>query len=465
MKIDPTKLHLMQVDEAIEKFTVGEDYVLDRALVEADCFGSAGHAAGLRKIGFLSDADHASLAEGLREIVGLARRGEFEVKREQEDCHTAIETHLTATRGEVGKRIHAGRSRNDQVVCAIRLYSKWEMLELARELADLALAALEFAGKHEGVPMVGRTHMQRAMPSSVGLWMGALAEAVADDIDLLWAAYVLNDQCPLGSAASYGVPMPLEREFVSERLGFARLQNNSIYVANSRGKVEAAVLGACSQAMLDLSRYAQDLMLFSMPEFGYFSIPVEMCTGSSIMPQKRNPCAMELVRARTSTVLAEAERIRMIVKGLPTGYNRDGQETKEPFMKGLAATRASVCIMAETIRRLEVNEAKLLAAFHPEVFATDVALELVGGGMPFRDAYREVKENLDTLGDADPREAIRKKTHAGTTGNLRLDVARSAVDRHGDRVQSEVTKARAAFEGLMGLEGPACLPRPGAGSA
>jgi argininosuccinate lyase len=305
--------------------------------------------------------------------------------------------------------------------------------------------------------MVGRTHMQRAMPSSVGLWMGALAEALADDLDVLWAAYDLNDQCPLGSAASYGVPLPLEREFVSESLGFARLQVNSVYVANSRGKVEAAVLGACSQAMLDLSRYAQDLMLFSMPEFGYFSIPLEMCTGSSIMPQKRNPCAMELVRARTSTVLAEAERIRMIVKGLPTGYNRDGQETKEPFMKGLAVTRASVGIMARTVRRLEVNEEKLLAAFHPEVFATDVALDLVAQGKPFRDAYREVKEGLDELGGTDPREAIAKKTHAGTTGNPGLDAARSAVGRHEERTRAEVAKARAAFEGLMGLEGPASL--------
>jgi len=256
---------MMEVDEAIEKFTVGEDYILDRALVEADCFGSAGHAAGLKKIGFLCEEDHASLIEGLREIVELSRKGEFEVRREQEDCHTAIETHLTAARGDVGKRIHAGRSRNDQVVCAMRLWSKWEMLLLARELGDLALAALEFAEKHKDVPMVGRTHMQRAMPSSVGLWMGALAEALADDMDLLWAAYALNDQCPLGSAASYGVPIPLEREFVSEKLGFGRLQTNSIYVANSRGKVEAAILGACSQAMLDLSRYAQDLMLFSMP--------------------------------------------------------------------------------------------------------------------------------------------------------------------------------------------------------
>jgi argininosuccinate lyase len=456
---------MMQVDEAIERFTVGEDYVLDRALVEADCFGSAGHAAGLLKIGFLSGADLASLIEGLREIVELARKGDFEIRREQEDCHTAIETHLTATRGEVGKRIHAGRSRNDQVVCAMRLWSKWEMLLLARELVDLTEAAVEFAEKHRDVPMVGRTHMQRAMPSSVGLWMGALAEAVADDIDLLWAAYALNDQCPLGSAASYGVPLPLEREFVSEKLGFARLQSNSIYVANSRGKVEAAVLGACSQAMLDLSRYAQDLMLFSMPEFGYFSIPVEMCTGSSIMPQKRNPCAMELVRARTSTVLAEAQRIRMVVKGLPTGYNRDGQETKEPFMKGVAITRASVGIMAETIRRLEVNEEKLLAAFHPEVFATDVALELVAGGKPFRDAYREVKEKLTALGDVDPREAIGKKTHAGTTGNLGLDVARSAVEGHGGRIAAEAAKARAAFEGLMGIEGPSALQERNAADA
>ena len=383
MKIDPSKLHMMKVDEAVESYTVGVDYLLDRRLVEADCFGSCAHAAGLAKIGVLSAGDGESLREGLREIVELSRGGEFGIKREQEDCHTAIEAHLTATLGEVGKRIHAGRSRNDQVVTALRLFGKWEMLRLARSVEKLARVALVFARKHRDVPMVGRTHMQRAMPSSVGLWMGALAEMLADDLAQLWAVYELNDQCPLGSAASYGVPLALDREYVSGLLGFSRVQNNVIYVANSRGKVEGAVLGACTQVMVDLSRYAQDLMLFTMPEFGYFSLPEEMCTGSSIMPQKRNPCAMELVRARTASVIAEQVRLMSILKGLPTGYNRDGQETKEPFMNGLDVTLASVGIMGRTIEKLEVNEEKLLAGFKPEVFATDYALELVAGGKPF----------------------------------------------------------------------------------
>ncbi len=426
--IDPKKLHLMELDGAVEGYTVGVDHVLDLKLVEADCFGSAAHAAGLGKIGMLTDADLKSLREGLVEIVMLSRKGEFEIDRAQEDCHTAIEAHLTSTLGEAGKRIHAGRSRNDQVVLACRLFAKWEMTRLARSVITLGRAALDFARRHEMTPMVGRTHMQPAMPSTVGLWMGALAEAVADDLALMASAYELNDQCPLGSAASYGVTLPLDREYVSSLLGFAKVQNNAIYVANSRGKIEAAILGACTQIMIDLSRHAQDLMLFTMPEFGYFSLPEGSYTGSSLMPQKKNPCAMELVRARTSTVIAEHSRILMIVKGLPTGYNRDGQETKEPFMNGMAVTRASVNIMAATVAKLEVHEDRLLAGFHPGVFATDRALDLVAGGKPFRDAYREVKESLDELSDVDPREAVKKKTHAGTTGNARLDVAAGALD-------------------------------------
>ena len=457
MKIDPSKLHMMKVDEAVESYTVGVDYLLDRRLVEADCFGSCAHAAGLAKIGVLSAGDGESLREGLREIVELSRGGEFGIKREQEDCHTAIEAHLTATLGEVGKRIHAGRSRNDQVVTALRLFGKWEMLRLARSVEKLARVALVFARKHRDVPMVGRTHMQRAMPSSVGLWMGALAEMLADDLAQLWAVYELNDQCPLGSAASYGVPLALDREYVSGLLGFSRVQNNVIYVANSRGKVEGAVLGACTQVMVDLSRYAQDLMLFTMPEFGYFSLPEEMCTGSSIMPQKRNPCAMELVRARTASVIAEQVRLMSILKGLPTGYNRDGQETKEPFMNGLDVTLASVGIMGRTIEKLEVNEEKLLAGFKPEVFATDHALELVAGGKPFRDAYRETKEKLDELSGRDPREAIAKKTHAGATANPRFEVAETMLDEHSARTEREVAKARGAFHDLMGIDGPCGL--------
>jgi len=457
MQIDKAKLHLQKVDAQVEAFTVGNDYVLDRRLIEADCFGSAGHAAGLRKIGFLKDDEYDQLLDGLREIVARSRANEFDIAREQEDVHTAIESHLTATKGDVGKRIHAGRSRNDQVVCATRIFTKWEMLRLAGAVKRLVDVALAFAEKHAGVPMVGRTHMQRAMPSSVGLWMGALAEALVDDLDLLWAAFDLNDQSPLGSAASYGVPIPLDREFVAEALGFRKVQNNVIYVANTRGKIEAAVLNACVQIMVDLSRYAQDIMLFSMPEFGYFSVPIEFCTGSSIMPQKRNPCVLELVRARTATVMAEHDRLLTIVKGLPTGYNRDGQETKEPFMKGLDVTMACVGIMAPTIDRLEVNEDKLLAGFHPEVFATDVALELVVGGTPFRDAYREVKQKLDSLGDMDPRAALAKKTHVGTTGNLRLEVPRASLDAHAARIDNETSRARAAFKTLMSVDGPAAL--------
>lgn len=457
MKLDPAKLHMMPVDKAVEAYTVGGDCVLDLKLVEADCLGSAGHAAGLAKIGILSPEELASLKAGLKEIVEFHRKGEFEIRREQEDVHTAIEAYLTQTRGEVGKKIHTARSRNDQVVCATRLYAKWELIRTASAAIRLARSAAGFAERHRETPMVGRTHMQKAMPSSVGLWMGALSEALVDDLALLWAAYHFNDQCPLGSAASYGVPVELDRSYVSRLLGFGRLQNNCLYAANSRGKIEAAVLAACVQIMLDLSRYAQDFMLFSMPEFGYFTIPQDFCTGSSLMPQKRNPCVLELVRAKAASVIAAHGQAASIVRALPTGYNRDGQETKGPFMAGLETTRASLEILDLVLGGIEVHKEKLTGAFTPEVFATDRALELVASGAPFRDAYREVKENLDKLGEVDPREAIRKKKHAGAPSNLGLELVTEALEGHSSRTSAEAEKARASFEGLLGLSGPSAL--------
>jgi argininosuccinate lyase len=284
------------------------------------------------------------------------------------------------------------------------------------------------------------------MPSSVGLWAGGWLESLLDDLRLLQTAYELNDQCPLGSAASYGVPLPIDREYTSELLGFARLQSNVLYANNSRGKIESVILGACAQIAVDLSRLAQDLINFSLPEFGYFRIPNELCTGSSIMPQKRNPCGLELIRAKASTILAYHGQILNILKGLPSGYNRDFQETKRPFLLGLKLTISCVRVMDITFQKLEVCEDRLLAAFTPEVFATDEALRLVAEGMPFRDAYRQVAQSLDQLSGADPRESIAKREHAGGPGNLRLDLADDVMKS----LRGFVEERRGAFERARG---------------
>ena len=316
----------------------------------------------------------------------------------------------------------------------------------------LPRASLDFAEKHARTPMPGRTHMQVAMPSSVGLWAGAWAEEILDDLSLSRNAFVLLDCCPLGSAASYGVPLPLDREMVADLLGFSRVQNNVLYANNSRGKLESIAAEAVEQAVLTLSRLAQDLILFSLPEFGYFTLPAELCSGSSIMPQKKNPDGLELVRGRSASISAGVLSMKTVLRALPSGYNRDLQETKGPFFRACEDGLGCVRIMDLTVEKLVVNEAALKAAFTPEIFATDRALELVSGGTPFRDAYKEVGRSLESLAGRDPVEAIGGRKSTGTTGNLRLDVPRAAITREREWLQGEERLKREKILRLAGLD-------------
>lgn len=354
----------------------------------------------------------------LAKVVEQARAGTFRIKLEDQDVHLAVERTLTSRLGDLGKKVHTARSRNDQVALDLRLYGREQLLGVLGEAAELADALLLFARRHAKVPMVGRTHMQPAMPSSVGLWASSFTEELSDGMDVLLAAYHINNKSPLGSAASYGVPLPIDRQLVSDLLGFSEPCHNVLYANNSRGRVECVILSALSQVMLTLSRLAQDLMLFTMPEFNYFVLPSEYCTGSSIMPQKKNPDVCELVRAKASRVQACATAIYDLLKGLPTGYNRDLQEAKEPFLEGMATTRASLRIMTGLVGGMDINEPALLKGFSPDVFATDRAIELVIGGMPFRDAYHHVKAHLDELTAVDPYKAVRSKVHLGAPAGL-----------------------------------------------
>ncbi|MGA2640135.1 MAG: argininosuccinate lyase [Spirochaetia bacterium] len=438
--------------DLMEAFTVGEDPALDSRLVNADCVASMAHAAMLRKIGLLSGAEQEALQVELGRIIERNERGEFSISRSEEDVHTAIENHLVAVLGDAGKRIHTGRSRNDQVLAALRLWTRGFLF--AFHGAGLALAGrlLDMAEGHATTPMPGRTHMQTAMPSSVGLWASAYAEELLDDLFLSRNAFILLDCSPLGSAASYGVPLPLDREMVADLLGFSRVQNNVLYVNNSRGKLESIALEAVEQAILTLSRMAQDLILFSLPEFGYFTLPPELCSGSSIMPQKKNPDGLELVRARSATISARLLSIKAVLRGLPSGYNRDLQETKGPYFKGCEEGLGCVRIMDLTIAKLVVNKASLRAAFTREIFATDRALELVSEGMPFRDAYREVGRSLETLAGRDPVEAIGRRKSTGAPGNLRLDVPRAAVVREAQWLEAEERRKRERISRLAGSD-------------
>ena len=288
------------------------------------------------------------------------------------------------------------------------------------------------------------------MPSSVGLWAGAYAEELLDDASLCRSAFTLLDCCPLGSAASYGVPLPLDRELVADLLGFSRVQNNVLYANNSRGKFESIALESVEQVALTLSKIAQDLILFSLPELGYFTLPQELCSGSSIMPQKKNPDGLELVRAKSAAISADVIAIKGTIRALTSGYNRDFQETKGPFFRGCEQGLGCVRIMDLTIEKLTVNVDRLRAAFTPDIFATDRALELVSEGMPFRDAYRMVGRELESLGTRDPVQAIGLKKSTGSTGNLNLDTPRSNLAEHRAWVEKEQQTKREKIARLAG---------------
>ncbi|MDC7233681.1 MAG: argininosuccinate lyase [Spirochaetales bacterium] len=439
-----------EVNELIEEFTVGIDYILDQKLIPSDCAASLAHATMLQSIDILTSEELADLKKGLLQILEEHAQGRFEIKRSDEDGHTAIENRLVELAGEAGKKIHTGRSRNDQVVTAVRVYARTKVLDIIKDCGELADAVLSLAEEHKNTPMPGRTHMQIAMPSSVGLWAAGFAEELTDSIRLLSAAWDILDQNPLGAAAGYGVPLPLNREMTTELMGFSRVQNNVVYVNNSRGKMELMILDILDQMTLTLSKMAQDLILFSLPEFGYFSLPAQLCTGSSIMPQKKNPDGLELMRAKAGTVSACGTQIRNILRSLPSGYNRDFQETKEPFLKGCDITSISLKMMTLTFRELVVNGDKLRAGFSRDIYATDVALDLVASGKSFRDAYKEVGLALDKVEDQNPDDSVMSRTYTGTSGKLCLDEARSRLEGlMNDAVKRDDTVNR-AIETLMG---------------
>src|SRR3989339_490709 len=352
-----------EINREIEKFTVGDDYLIDQNLVEADALGSIAHAKMLNKIGILSSAEFKKLKKSLLKIIKLNAKGQFKIKPEQEDVHTAVENYVAKKLGSTGEKIHTARSRNDQVLVDLRLYSKKELIEIELALLELCRTLLAFAEKNKKIPMVGRTNFQKAMPSSVGLWAGAFAESLLDDLELIEEAYELNDQCPLGSAASYGANLNIDRAFVSDLLGFAKVQNNVLYANNSRGKFESVILSALSQVMLDLGKFSTDLILFSTPEFGYFEIPLELCTGSSLMPQKKNPDVLESIRAKCSVLLSYGFQCKEIIKSLPSGYNRDFSLTKEPLIKGMEIALSSLKITNLVVKNLKVNKNNLLKGF------------------------------------------------------------------------------------------------------
>jgi argininosuccinate lyase len=416
-----------KLDQVVETFMTGDDPLLDHALISYDCLGSIAHAKMLEKVGILTSEECHQLVKELSHIIHLTKEGKFHIQMEDEDVHTAVENALISTLGDVGKKLHTARSRNDQILLDMRLYMKNQILQVAKEALDASDILCKFAESHHDVPIPGRTHFQRAMPSSLGLWAGAFAESILDDIQLLQGVYDLINQCPLGSAASYGVSLPIDRQYCADLLGFKSVQNNVLYANNSRGKFEAAVLHALVQIMNDLSKVATDIIIFSAPEFGYFTLPEKFCPGSSLMPQKRNPCPLEIIRAKSAVLQGQLFQTLEIVRALPSGYNRDFQETKRPIMQGFEITNISLKVFSQIFSELQVNKKTCLEAFTPELFATDQVLKLTAEGIPFRDAYQQVAKNPHNVCEMDPVVNILSKMHQGATGNLGIEISYSKL--------------------------------------
>ena len=415
------------IDADVLSYTVGEDPVLDLALAKWDCMGTAAHVTMLSEMKGLkrpivTRQEASKVRKELGRIVKLAASGKFKIRVDDQDVHMAVERMLTEKLGDLGKKIHTGRSRNDQVAVDVRLHMKDAILATETEVLALASELCAFGWEAGVIPLVGRTHLQPAMPSTVEMWATGHAEMIIDQIENLEAAYRLADLNPLGSAAGYGVPLPLNRKRTTELLGFSRTLHNCFGASMARGECEASLLSALAQLMAALSRLAEDVILFSMPEFAYFKLPREYCTGSSIMPQKFNPDVLELVRGKTAQVIGWQTAALSLLHAMPGGYNRDLQDAKLLYMKGLETTRTTLRILAKVVKGMKVNPGVCRAAFTPGVFATDVALKKVAEGMPWRDAYHAVRDQFAALyegkdaevANLDPDNQVALKTHEGT---------------------------------------------------
>lgn len=418
------------LNPAVIDYVISKNMEADNILLPFDVKGSMAHAKMLGKVGLLDKKDVQSIVQTLEEILDKHAKGEFVLRQENEDVHTEIENYLVSKLGDVGKRVHVGRSRNDQVLTAMRLYTRAEIRKTQELVKTTALTILEFAKKYEFVPLPGFTHMQHAMPSSLGQWAGAFIEGLINDLKVLDSAFEQNDQNPLGSGSGFGSGVPLDREMTTKELGFSRIQINPVYCQNSRGKVEAYTISCLLQIMMTLGKLANDLVIFYSQEFGFVKIDRSLTTGSSMMPQKRNLDIMEVLRANVAIMQSLQVQCQTVGLNLISGYNKDLKITKKPLMDAFEITQKSLSIVDLLFNHLEPNEENLLKAFDDiEIFATDYANDLVMQGQSFRDAYKQVGENLDKLEKQDPIKNIKSKKHIGATGNLCLEQYRKLLTK------------------------------------
>jgi argininosuccinate lyase len=419
-----------QIDARIMRFLAADDVALDREFFLFDIEASKAHVEGLARIKVL----HADEAMALnRELDALAedfRGGSFILDDRFEDGQSAIEARLTERLSDTGRKVHTGRSRNDQILVATRLWLKAKLGELVRITHAIATACLERAA-HEALPMPGYTHLQRAVVSSTAMWFAGFAESFIDDAVRAHQTRGWIDANPLGTAAGYGVNLALDRDFTTQRLGFARVQVSPIAAQLSRGKFEIAALDALGSALLDLRRLAWDLSLFMTREFGFVTLPAEYTTGSSIMPNKRNPDVIELMRASYASVAAGRSEIEQLLS-LPSGYQRDLQFSKGGLFHGFSRGLAALSLVPDLLARLQWNESALRGAIEPAMYATDVAIEQAAAGVPFREAYQRAAESVESAGRGrTPEASLSARVSPGGAADLRLDELRARLQQVG----------------------------------
>ncbi len=417
----------VKVDERIQRFLAGEDVVLDREFFLFDIQASRAHAEGLQQIGILDADELAGLQRELTTLAGDFSAGRFVLDERYEDGHSAIEARLIERLGDAGRKIHTGRSRNDQVLVATRLWLKNRLAHLAalcRESAEVALARAEAEAL---LPLPGYTHLQRAVVSSAGMWWAAWAEGFIDDAVRARDTLAWIDANPLGSAAGYGVNLPLARDHTTQALGFARLQVSAAYAQLSRGKFEIAAIEALASALLDLRRLAWDLSLFTTAEFGFVALPAQYTTGSSIMPNKRNPDVIELMRASYASVAAARTEIEQLLS-LPSGYHRDLQFSKGAIFHAFGRGLGALELLPDLLRNLQWQPEAMRAALEPSMYATDLAMDLAREGVPFRDAYRRAADPAGWIA-GDPDASLEARVSPGSAGALCLDLLRERLAR------------------------------------
>lgn len=405
-----------QVNAKIEAFTVGRDREMDLALAKYDVLGSMAHIHMLSSVGLLQKNELDVLLKELKEIYKLAAAGDFVIETGVEDVHSQVELQLTRKLGDIGKKIHSGRSRNDQVLLDLKLFAREEIKNTVANISELFEVLISQSNRYKDVLLPGYTHLQVAMPSSFGLWFGAYAESLADDLQLLLSAWKITNRNPLGSAAGYGSSFPLDRQMTTDLLGFDSMNYNVVYAQMGRGKMERTVANALASVAATVSKLAFDACMFTSQNFGFIRLPDEFTTGSSIMPHKKNPDVFELTRAKCNKIQSIPQQISFITNNLPSGYFRDLQIIKEVFIPSFAELNDCLEMTTMMMAQVEVNSSILDDPRYNYLFSVEEVNKLTLSGVPFRDAYKQVGLEIEA-GNFNPTKTL-NHTHQGSLGNL-----------------------------------------------